>query len=403
MALTDVKVKNLKAKDKQYKVADEKSLYVQVTPAGGKLWRFKYSFGGKRKVIALGRYPDVTLSMARQKRREAKSLLADGIDPAVEKQAKQIDKVNTFHKVAAEWWRSKKDIWSDGHAALIWRRLEKNVLPWLGDRPVIEITARELLEVLRKIEARGAIETARRICQVCGQVFMYGVACGYCENNIASGLVTALKQRKTRHYAAITEPDKVKTLLRDLEAFEGSFIVLSALKIAPLVFVRPGELRKAEWQEIDLEAALWTIPAEKMKMKRPHLVPLSSQAVKILEDMYPLTGHGLYVFPSVRTDKRPISENTLNVALRRLGYSKDEMTAHGFRTTASTLLHEMGWKSEVIEMQLAHRDRNKIRGVYNKAQYLDERRDMMQKWADYLDGLKDGARVIPIRQGNNMV
>jgi len=191
--------------------------------------------------------------------------------------------------------------------------------------------------------------------------------------------------------------------LRDLEAFEGSFIVLSALKIAPLVFVRPGELRKAEWQEIDLEAALWTIPAEKMKMKRPHLVPLSSQAVKILEDMYPLTGHGLYVFPSVRTDKRPISENTLNVALRRLGYSKDEMTAHGFRTTASTLLHEMGWKSEVIEMQLAHRDRNKIRGVYNKAQYLDERRDMMQKWADYLDGLKDGARVIPIRQGNNMV
>jgi len=213
MALTDVKVKNLKAKDKQYKVADEKSLYVQVTPAGGKLWKFKYSFGGKRKVIALGRYPDVTLSMARQKRREAKSLLADGIDPAVEKQAKQVDKVNTFHKVAAEWWCSKKDIWSDGHAALIWRRLEMNTLPWLGDRPVIEITARELLEVLRKIEARGAIETARRICQVCGQVFMYGVACGYCENNIASGLVTALKQRKTRHYAAITEPDKVESLI----------------------------------------------------------------------------------------------------------------------------------------------------------------------------------------------
>ena len=401
MALTDVKIKNLKAKDRPYKVADKNNLYVQVSPAGGKLWRLKYSFCGKRKVMALGKYPIISLSEARQKMLDAKKLLTDGIDPAVERQKKQADNVNTFQKVSAEWWQAKKATWSQGHAALIWRRLEKNILPWLGNRSVADITTRELLEVLRKIEARGAIETARRICQVCGQIFMYGVACGYCENNIASGLVTALKQRKTRHFAAITETDKVKGLLRDIDAVEGSFVVSCALKITPLVFVRPGELRKAEWQEIDLEAALWTIPSEKMKMKRPHLVPLSSQAVEIFKDIYPLTGHGLYVFPSIRTDKRPMSENTLNVALRRLGYSKDEMTAHGFRTTASTLLHEMGWKSEVIETQLAHRDRNKIRGIYNKAQYLDERRDMMQAWADYLGGLKADAKVIAINKAAN--
>lgn len=389
--LTNVKIKGLKPKDKRYRVSDGNNLYLMILPSGGKVWRVRFTFAGKRKEISLGTYPEVSLKDARKKRLEIREQLAKGINPAMKEG-------NTFQAVASEWWKSRKEEWSKGHAALTWRRLEKNIFPWIGHRPVSEITSRELLEALRKIEARGAIETARRICQVCGQIFLYGVACGYCENNIANGLTTALKKQKPRNFAAITDPAKMRTLLRDIDAFEGHFVVKSALQLAPLVFVRPGELRKAEWKEIDLENAMWLIPAERMKKKRPHLVPLSRQAVKILKDLYPLTGHGTYVFPSVRTDARPISENTLNVALRRLGYSKEEMTAHGFRTMASTRLHEMGWKSEVIEKQLAHADKNKVRGVYNKAQYLDERKRMMQAWADYLDGLKRGAEVIPLER-----
>ncbi len=398
MALSDTKIKNLKPKDKPFKVYDEKGLFLMVTPAGGKLWRFRYRFGGKEKTLSFGKYPDVSLKAAREKRHEARALLEEGKDPSAVKRQEQISATKSFEVVAREWWKTNHEKWSEGHADLIWRRLEKNIFPWIGHRPVSEITSRELLETLRRIEKRGALETARRINQVCGQVFLYAIGCGYCENNPANGLTVVLKRRKPRNFAAITDPAKVGSLLRDIDSFEGHFVVGCALKLAPLVFVRPGELRKAEWKEIDLDAALWTIPGEKMKMKRPHLVPLSRQAVEILKSLYPLTGHGTYVFPSVRTVTRPISENTLNVALRRLGYTKEEMTAHGFRTMASTLLHEMGWRSEVIETQLAHRDRNKVRGVYNKAQYLGERRKMMQAWADYLDSLKEGAKVIPFER-----
>ena len=371
---------------------------MEVTPAGGKLWRFKYRFNGKYKTLSIGKYPLVSLAEARERLREAKKQLADGVDPSAAKRERKLNQEKVFETVALEWWQAKRGKWSEGHANLVWQRLEKNVLPWLKSRPVTELTTRELLEVLKRVEARGAIETSRRIGQILNQIFIFAVAAGYCENNPASNLNLALKETKTRHMPAITDPDAIGALLRAIDSFQGTFVVRQALRLAPLVFVRPGELRKAEWEDFDLDGALWTIPAHKMKMKRDHLVPLSRQAVEILRELEPLTGDGRYVFPSVRTKARPISENTLNAALRRLGYSKDEMVAHGFRTMASTRLHELGWRSEVIELQLAHADKNTVRGVYNRAEYLEERRRMMQAWADYLDSLKAGGKVLAFKR-----
>lgn len=398
--LTDLKIRNLKPRQKAYKVFDGGGLYMEITPAGGKLWRYKYRYQDKHKTLALGKYPVVTLSEARKKHLEAKRLLARGVDPSAEKRKEKLRNTKTLEVVAKEWWEAKRPKWSEDHASLTWRRLEVNVLPWLKDKPVMEITSRELLEVLKRVEARGAVETARRIGQILNQIFVFAIAAGYCENNPASNLNQALKEVKHRNFAAITDPKKVGELLRAMDAFEGSFIVKQALRLAPLVFVRPGELRKAEWQEIDLDQAMWTIPAEKMKKKRTHLVPLSRQAIAILQELKPLTGNGKYVFPSVRSNDRPISENTLNAALRRLGYTKNEMTAHGFRAMASTLLHELGWPSHVIEAQLAHIDRNATRAVYNKAEYIQERKKLMQAWADYLDALKENRKVVPLKVKN---
>jgi len=395
--LTDVRIRNLKPKDRSYKVFDGGGLYLEITPAGGKLWRFKYRFDGKHKTLSIGKYPLISLAEAREKHMEAKKLLEKGIDPSAAKREQRLKQAKTFEAMASEWWHAKKDKWSPDHASLVWRRLEVNVLPWLKSGPIAEMSTRELLEVLRRVEDRGAIETARRVGQILNQVFIFSVAAGYCENNPAGNLNQALKECRPKSFPAITEPEKIRELLLAIDSFSGSFIVRQALRLAPLVFVRPGELRKAEWTEIDLERALWTIPAEKMKKKRPHLVPLSRQAVEILKELQPLAGHGKYVFPSVRTNERPMSENTLNVALRRLGYSKDEMVAHGFRTMASTRLHEMGWPSHVIETQLAHVDRNSVRAVYNRAEYLEDRIRMMQAWADYLDALRVGTNVLPFR------
>lgn len=398
MPLTDKKIRSLKPADKPYKVSDSGGLYLEITPNGSKLWRFKYRFNGKSKKLALGAYPTVGLAEARKKHLLAKEQLAGGGDPSAARRQEKIKQAKTFEAVAAEWWQAQQEKWTDEYGATLWRRLERDVLPWIKNRPIDEISTAELLSVLRRIEARGAVDTAHRICQYLNNIGIFAVACGYIENNPANGLVKALKQTLKRHMAALTEPKQVKGLLEAIGAFEGSFIVKQALRLAPLVFVRPGELRRAEWAEIDLDAALWVIPASKMKMGRDHIIPLSQQAIEILQELEPLTGHGRYVFPSIRSDSRPMSENTINAALRRMGYSKDEMTGHGFRTLASTWLHEMGWPSEIIEVQLAHVDKNKIRGTYNRALYLEQRTRMMQAWSDYLDGIKAGGEVIPMRQ-----
>jgi integrase len=399
MALTVKQIDGLRPKERTYKVSDGNGLYLHITPSGGKLWRLKYRFSGKEKSLAIGSYPTVSLKHARDKTIIAKRQLADGIDPSAAKREQRLRKSKTFGVTAKEWYETQLDKWTPGHAQTVWRRLELNVLPWLKDRAIDDISTAEVLEVLRRIENRGAIETAHRVAQICSKVFMFAIASGLLENNPANGVSQALKVSTVKPMAAITEPKEIKALMEAIEAFQGSFIVRQALRTAPLVFVRPGELRHAEWSEIDFEENLWSIPGEKMKMKRPHIVPLSKQAIQILRELEPLTGSGLYVFPSIRTPARPMSENTINVALRRLGYDNTQMTGHGFRTMASTRLHEMGFHTDHIEMQLAHADKNSIRGTYNKALYLEPRKRMMQAWADYLYNLKNEEKVISFRRG----
>ncbi len=402
MALTDTKIKNLKPADKPYRLADAEGLYIEVSPTGSKLWRFKYRYGGKQKVLAIGKYPVISLADARDKRLDAKRLLADGIDPGQAKKEAKRAQTNTFKALADEWWYNQQEGWSDHHKNTTYRRLEMNIFPWIGDRPVREISSRELLEVYRRIENRGALEVAKRTARICSQIFAYGVAAGIVENNPGAEMSKALKVRPKRNWPALTDPKKLKKLLEAIDTFDGTFPVLCALKFSMLTFARPGEIRKAEWPEIDFENDLWIIPAEKMKAKREQLVPLSRQAVSILKELQPLTGSGQYVFPANRGKSRPMSENTVLAALRRLGYSRDEMVAHSFRSIASTLLHEQGWPSRVIELQLAHVDQNKIRGIYNRAEHIDDRTRMMQAWADYLDGLKSGAKVLTIN-GNKAI
>jgi len=399
MPLTDVAVRNAKPGPKTIRLRDDRGLYLEISPRGGKWWRLRYMLKGKANMLSLGVYPDVSLKDARERRDEARKLIANGIDPS---QARKDEKAEiaadavTFEKVAREWFQKFKENWSSGHAARTMRRFEMDVFPWIGTRPVRDILAPELLATIRRIESRGAIETAHRTLQNCGQVFRYAVASGYADRDISADLRGAIPPTKEKHHASVTDPKDVAALLRTIEAYAGSFVTMCALRLAPMTFVRPGELRHAEWSEIDLDKAEWRIPAEKMKMREQHIVPLSRQAVAILRELHPLTGAGKYVFPSVRTSARPMSENTVNAALRRLGYAKDEMTGHGFRSMASTLLNEMGWNRDAIERQLAHGERNAVRASYNFAEYLPERRRMMQAWADYLDKLKAGAKVTPM-------
>jgi integrase len=372
-------------------------LFLFVTPSGGKYWRFKYRFGGKEKKLAFGVYPEVSLAEAREKRDQARKMVANDVDPGVVKQAARNAIVqaaeNSFQLVALEWYAKFSTKWVASHGDRTLRRLEKNVFPWIGNRPVCEIKAPELLTVLRRIENRGAIETAHRIHQICGQVFRYAIATGKAERDVSSDLRGALPPTRKRHHATIVEPKKIAELLKAIQSYEGYFVTKCALQLAPLFFVRPGELRKAEWSEFNFETAEWRIPAEKMKMRATHIVPLSAQAILILRELETLTGNSQYVFPSIRTLRRPMSDNTVLGALRRLGYSKDEMTGHGFRSMASTLLNEQGWNRDAIERQLAHAERNNIRAAYNYAEYLPERRKMMQHWADYLDILTNDTSV----------
>lgn len=399
--MSDVEARKAKPKEKPYKLADGRGLYLLVNPNGGKLWRMNYRFDGKQKTLAFGRYPDVSLAQAREKRDEARKLLADGIDPNVYRQTQKRAMVeratNSFEAVAREWFSKFRPTWAPSHAEKIIRRLEVDIFPWIGARPIAEITAPELLEVLRRIEARGALETAHRAHQNCGQVFRYAVATGRAVRDPSGDLRGALPPTRVKHYPAITEPAEIGALLRATWDYQGSFITRCALRLAPLTFVRPGELRNAEWSEIDLDRAEWCIPAERMKMKEPHIVPLATQAVAVLRELHALTGTGRYVFPSPRSARRPMSNNAVLSALRRIGYGKDEMTGHGFRAMARTVLDEvLGFRVDIIEHQLAHAVKDPLGRAYNRTKHLPERRRMMQAWADYLDGLKNGAGIIPL-------
>jgi integrase len=403
-SLTDIKVRSVRPEEKPRKFFDGRGLFLLVTPNGGKWWRFKYRFYGKAKTLSLGIYPDVGLKEARERRDETRKQLAAGVDPSVERKADKAARAakiarenGTFELVAREWFEKYSPIWAPGHAATVIRRLDRDVFPWLGGRQADAITAVQLLEVLRRIEARGALETAHRIKQICGQVFRYAIAIGRASRDPSADLRGALPPVREKHHAALTKPTEVAALLRSINGYKGTFPVRCALRLAPLVFVRPGELRKAEWAEIDLDGAIWRIPAERMKLRQKHLVPLSQQVIEVLLDLHPLTGSGRYVFPSARTTARPMSENAITAALRRMGYEQGMMTAHGFRTMASTLLNEMGWPGDAVERQLAHAERDEVRGAYNRAEYLSERRRMMQAWADYLDQLTTRDVAIPFQ------
>jgi integrase len=402
MALTDTQIRNtLKPQDKPYKKADDKGLYLLVNPDKSKWWRFKYRFEGKEKSLSFGVYPDVGLKQARDRRDEARRLLADGIDPSARRQATKAAKsengVNTFQAIATQW--HGKVTLEESTRVKHWSFFENDVFPWIGQRPIAELAAPDLLAIIKRIEARGALDVARRVHNLCGRVFRYAVGHGLCDRDPSRDieLRDILPPANVQHHASVTDPNEVGALLRAIDGFKGTFVTRCALQLSPMLFVRPGELRHAEWTEFDFAKTEWRIPGEKMKMGEQHIVPLSKQALAILKEIEPLTGHGRYVFPGERTRERPMSENTVNAALRRLGYAKEEMTAHGFRSMASTLLHELGYEHAVIERQLAHGQRDKVSASYNFAEYLPERRKMMQQWADYLDKLKAGADVIPLK------
>lgn len=402
MALTETAIRNAKPQAKPRKLSDGGGMYLLLTPKGGRWWRLDFRFGGRRKTLSLGTYPEIGLRDARERRAEARRLLARGFDPGTlrkaAKQAQTDAQGNGFEAVAREWFGKQAPRWVKGHADTVIGRLERDVFPQIGARPIGEVTASELLAVLRRIESRGALEVAHRALQVCGQVFRYAVATGRAQSDPTGALRGALPPAQEKHHASITDPAKVGDLLRAIEGYDGYFATKCALKLAPILFARPGELRAAEWAEIDLDKAEWRISATRMKMRTQHIVPLSTQAVAILRELHRATGEGKYLFPSVRTAARPMSNNTINAALRRLGYGKDEMTGHGFRSMASTILNEQGWNRDVIERQLAHAERDGVRAAYNYAEHLPERRKLMQHWADFLDGLAAGANVIPLRR-----
>jgi integrase len=403
MALADTFVRQVKhsgaaAGDKH---ADGHGLYLLVK-AAGKYWRLDYRFGGKRKTLALGVYPEVSLAKARKRREDARELLADGVDPGKAKvdarQASAVAAANTFEFVARDWLAKT----AANRAAVTQEKvttwLEKNVFPSLGNKPMAAIGPRDVLATVQIMEARGAIESAHRLKQLCGQVFRYAVATGSAERDVTADLRGALAAIPKNNYAAITEPKQVGDLLRSILGYSGHVYAVAALKLSPLVFLRPGELRSAAWEEIDLEAAEWRIPGSKMKMKQDHIVPLSSQAIEILRGIQPITGHGKYVFPSIRTGERCMSESTINAALRSMGYSKEVMTAHGFRAMARTIMDEvLGERVDLIEHQLAHAVKDPNGRAYNRTAHLPARREMMQRWADYLDKLCKGADVVPLR------
>jgi integrase len=393
MTLTDTKIRNTKPGEKPMRLFDERGLYLEVSTAGGKWWRLKYRFGGKEKRISLGVYPEVSLKEARDRRDESRKLVADGIDPSENRKATKAASVhrasNSFEVVTREWFAKYSPGWAESHSSRVIRLFERDIFPWIGGRPIAEVLAPELLGVLRRIENRGALDTAHRALNNCGQVFRYAVATGRCTRDPSGDLRGALPPVTGGHFAASTEPQRVGEILRAMDGYEGMLTVRSALRLAPMLFVRPGELRKAEWKDIDLDAAEWRYTVT--KTKTPHIVPLCRQAVKILRELHPLTGEGQFVFPGARTNKRPMSDNAILAAMRRMGIAKEEMSGHGFRAVARTILDEvLGFRPDFIEHQLAHAVRDPLGRAYNRTAHLPERRRMMQKWADYLDKIKSG-------------
>jgi len=398
--LTDTAIRNAKPADKPVRLFDGGGLYLEIAPSGGKWWRLKYRFGGKEKRYSLGVYPEVTLATARKKRDEAREKLAAGIDPGeakkAEKRASLLAAAHSFEVVARGWMDERKTTVEPAQHAKTLARMENDVFPWLGKRPIAEIDAPEILVVLKRVDGRGARFTAHRIRSEISRVFRYGIKEGHCKADPARDLVDAIPPAQTTHFASITEPEKVGEMLRAFDGFTGTFPVLCALKLAPMLFVRPGELRKAEWAQFDLDKGEWRYFVN--KTKTDHLVPLAAQAVTILRELHALTGEGVYVFPGARDRNRPMSEAAINAALRRLGYdTRTEITGHGFRAMARTILHEeLEEKPEVIEHQLAHTVPDSLGRAYNRTKFIKARRSMMQQWADYLDKLKAGAEIIPI-------
>jgi len=399
LSLTDTAIRNAKPGAKPVKLFDERGLFLLVTPAGGKWWRLRYKFAGKEKLLSLGIYPDVGLKEARTRRDAARKLLADRIDPGEHRKAAKASRAeraaNSFEVVAREWYGKFAPNWAEHHGDRILRRFERDIFPWIGGRPIAEIKAPELLAVVRRIENRGAIETAHRALANCGQVFRYAIATGRADRNIAADLRGSLPPVKAENFAAITDPAKAAVLLRTLDGYQGTLAVACALRLAPLVLVRPGELRKAVWSDIDLDAAEWRYHVTKTDSE--HIVPLATQAVAILRELHALTGSGQYVFPGARTNGRPMSDNAILAAMRRMGITKDEMSGHGFRAMARTILDEvLQVRPDLIEHQLAHAVKDPNGRAYNRTAHLPERKKMMQQWADYLDRLKAGANVIPL-------
>ena len=399
MPLTDTAIRNAKPCAKPAKMFDGRGLFLIVTPSGGKWWRLKYRFNDKEKLLSLGVYPDVGLKDARERRDMARKLLGDGIDPSENRKAQKTARVdraaNSFEVIAREWFAKYEPTWAKDHGNRTIRRFERDVFPWIGGRAIADVTAPELLGAVRRIEKRGALETAHRALGNCGQVFRYAIATGRATRDPSGDLRGALPPVKGKHFAAVTEPKQAAELLRTLDGYQGTLTVACALRLAPLVFVRPGELRNAEWADIDLDAAEWRYTVT--KTNTAHIVPLATQAVAILRELHALTGTGRLVFPGARTNERPMSDNAILAAMRRLGIAKDEMSGHGFRAMARTILDEvLGVRPDLIEHQLAHAVKDPNGRAYNRTAHLPERRKMMQQWADYLDKLKAGAKVIPL-------
>lgn len=399
MPLTIAAINAAKPRVSAYKLADGQGLYLLVSPSGGRLWRMNYRFLGHQKTLTFGSYPDVSLARAREKRADARRVLADGVDPLEARKAKvreaKAKSEETFKVIANEWFERLE---LEGRAK---KTLEKMrwlldmAYPLIGNRPIADLTAPELLEVLRKVEARGRYETANRLRSTFGTIFRYAIVTGRAQRDVSFDLRGALITPKPQHRAAILDPKALGGLLRAVDAHEGQPVVRIALKLLPHMFPRPGELRLAEWKEFDFETAVWTIPAEKMKMRRAHKVPLTEQVLDLLAELEPISGDSKYLFPSVRSADRPITDSTLNAALRRLGFGKEEVSAHGFRATASTLLNEMGkWHPDAIERQLAHVESNDVRRAYARGTHWDERVKMMRHWSNYLDALQSGAKIL---------
>ncbi len=402
MPLTNTAIKNAKPSKKTVKLFDERGLYLEISPAGGKWWRLKYRFGGKEKRLSLGVYPDVALKDARNRRDEARKRLADGIDPSTHRKAMKFAQsskdASVFEIIAREWHTKNSSVWAATHSEKVLALFTRDIFPWIGNRPIAEITAPELLTVLRRIEGRGAVETAHRALGNCGQVFRYAIATGRCQRDTAADLRGSLAKVKGGHFAATTEPEELGQILRMIDGYQGTLTVQCALRLAPLVFVRPGELRKAEWKDINLDEAEWRYLVTKTDTQ--HVVPLSTQAIAILRELHPLTGRGQFVFPGARSNKRPLSDNAILAALRRLEIGKDEMSGHGFRAAARTILDEvLNVRVDYIEHQLAHAVKDANGRAYNRTAHLPERRKMMQLWADYLDKLKAGAEIVSIDRG----